>query len=120
MPVIDPAREDGVGSGAHGRVLLIIGCYLTDVGLYSGKDLVGKLQFREIPDNCNPDSGPGDIEVTGDGSVDVFAMRLRVRDGVDATDERVRCLVGAADERDDCGSDRWTLRAQTYKIEDDT
>jgi hypothetical protein len=70
-------------------------------------------------DDCDPDAGPWDIENASDSSVDFFAMHLSVCDGVDGADERFWRVVRPVDECDDCGDDGGTLRAETYKVEDD-
>jgi hypothetical protein len=92
---------------------------LTETCLGGGEDLVRKLQFRKIADDCDPDYCPGDIDAVGDGGVDFFVMHLRVCDGIDRADEGVGRLIRTADECDDCGDDGWTLRTEAHKIEDD-
>ena len=119
MPIIDPTGEDGVGSGADGRVFLIVGYDLAEVCLGSGKDVVRKLQFGKIANDCDPDGSLGNIEVVGGGGIDFLAMRLRVSDSVDRADEAVWRLVWTADECDDCSGDGWALRTKAHEIEDD-
>ena len=98
---------------------MIVGSYLAEMGLCCGEDIVGKLQFGEIVDDCDSDAGPWDIENVNDGSVDFFAMGLSVCDGVDGANQRFWRVVRPVDECDDCGDDGGTLRAETYKVEDD-
>ena len=43
VSIVDPAGEDYVGSGTYGGVFLIVGSYLTEMGLCCGEDIVGKL-----------------------------------------------------------------------------
>jgi hypothetical protein len=43
VSIVDPAGEDYVGSGTYGGVFLIVGGYLTEMGLGCGEYLVGKL-----------------------------------------------------------------------------
>lgn len=43
MSIIDPTGEDGVGSGADGRIFLIVGYDLAEVCLGGDEDLVRKL-----------------------------------------------------------------------------
>jgi hypothetical protein len=119
VPIIDPTGEDGVGSGADGRVFLIVGYDLAEVCLGSEKDVVRKLQFGKIANDCDPDGSLGNIEVVGGGGIDFLAMRLRVSDSVDRADEAVWRLVWTADECDDCSGDGWALRTKAHEIEDD-
>ncbi len=59
MSIVDPAGKDGVGSSTNGRVFLIAGRYLTETRLGGGEDLVRKLQFGKIADDCDPDTALG-------------------------------------------------------------
>jgi hypothetical protein len=117
VAVVDPAGEDGVGSRTDGGVLLIAGGYLAKTCLGDGEDIVRELKLGKIADDCEPNRRSGDVKIVSDGGVNLFVMKLRVRDSVNGADEAFGCLVGTVEEYDDCGGNSWMLGAEAYKIE---
>ncbi len=118
MSIVDPAGEDGVGSSTNGRVFLIVGRYLTEMCLGGGEDLVGKLQFGKIADDCDPD---GVLGISSGGRRRCRSLRYAVCACAMASIELTResgvwsgRLMNAM-----IAGDGWTLRTETHKVEDD-
>ena len=118
MPIVDPTGKDGIGRGANGRIFLIACGDLTEACLGGDEDIIGKLEFGKIVDDCNPDGWLGDIEAMGDCGVDLFAVRLSVRYGVNGADEAFGRLIRTAEECDDCVGNSRVLRTEAHQIED--